>query len=148
MESEGGVDRRPAQLARDRAHTEIVTAVQAEPAVLAAYLFGSVARGTASPLSDLDVALLLREPSGAEVVGRVTDALCRRLRTDGVDVVSLREAPVPLRYRVVREGTLVFCRDLAARERFTAETVLEYLDFRPLRDRALSLVRGAILGSR
>jgi predicted nucleotidyltransferase len=31
-----------------------------EPDVIAAYLFGSVARATAGPLSDVDVAVLLR----------------------------------------------------------------------------------------
>jgi len=124
----------------------VAAAVASEPAVLAAYLFGSVARGAAGPLSDLDVAVLLRDPAEDDVEGRVDDALCRRLGTDRVDVISLRTSAVPLRYRVVREGILVFCRDPAARERFTAETVLQYLDFRPLRDRALALVRGAILG--
>ena len=148
MDSESGSHGSRAVVSRDVARCEIAAVVGVELAVLAAYLFGSVARDTASLLSDLDVALLLREPSDAEVVGRIADALCRRLRTDRVDVISLRHAPVPLRYRVVREGTLAFCRDAAARERFTADTVLEYLDFRPVRDRALSLVRSAILESR
>lgn len=148
MDPRSGSERTAAEPAAGLVDGEIAAVVQAEPAVLAAYVFGSIARGAATTLSDLDVALLLREPSDVDVVGRVIDAVCRRLRTDRVDVVSLRETPVPLRYRVAREGTLVFCRDAAARERFTAETVLEYLDFQPLRDRALFLVRDAILENR
>jgi predicted nucleotidyltransferase len=138
--------RTPKPASRDVARAAVAEAVKAEPAVLAAYLFGSVARGATGPLSDLDVAVLLCDPADDDVVGRLSDALCRRLGTDRVDVISLRRSPVPLCYRVVREGILVFCRDPAARERFTVETVLQYLDFRPLRDRALTLVRGAILG--
>jgi predicted nucleotidyltransferase len=140
-----GRQRTPEPASREAARAAVAAAVGAEPAVLAAYLFGSVARGGAGPLSDLDVAVLLCDPAD-DVVGRLGDALCRRLGTDRIDVISLRRSPVPLRYRVVREGILVFCRDPAARERFTVETVLQYLDFRPLRDRALALVRGAILG--
>jgi predicted nucleotidyltransferase len=34
--------------------------LEQEPDVVVAYLFGSVARGTAGPLSDVDVAVLLR----------------------------------------------------------------------------------------
>ena len=71
--------------------------------------------------------------------------LCRRLQTSRIDVISLAGAPMPLRYHVVRDGSLVLCRDAAALERFIAESILQYLDFKPLRDRAFGLVRDAIL---
>ena len=114
----------------------------AEPGVVAAYLFGSVARGTAGPLSDIDVALLLADPrEDGSVCDRTMDTLCRRFRTSRVDVVSLASAPMPLRYRVVRDGALVLCRDAAILERFITEAVLQYLDFKPLRDRAFGRMR-------
>lgn len=117
-----------------------------EPSIAAAYVFGSVAHGTATPLSDLDVALLLApgaEP--ADVCGRVADELSRQLGTDRVEVVSLDHAPPPLAYRVIREGRLLVCRDAARLERFVADTVLQYLDFQPLRERAFQVVRSKIL---
>jgi predicted nucleotidyltransferase len=118
----------------------------AEPAIVAAYLFGSVARGTAGPMSDVDVGLLIGESSdGDAVTGRVTDALCRRLGTSRVDVVSLARVAMPVRYRVVRDGVLVACRDAKIVERFVVETVLHYLDFQPLRVRAFARVRQAVL---
>ena len=118
-----------------------------ESAVVAASLFGSVARGTGGPLSDIDVGLLLADGSRADdrVCGRTMDALCRRLHTSRVDVVALAHAPLPLRYHVVRDGSPVLCRDTAALERFIVESVLQYLDFKPLRNRAFRLVRDAIL---
>ena len=127
----------------------MIESLAAEPDVVAAHLFGSVARGTAGPLSDIDVGLLIAAGARVEpVVDRAMDALCRRLHTSGVDVVSLAEAPMPLRYRVVRDGSLVLCRDAAALERFVTETVLQYLDFKPLRDRAFELQRSRILERR
>ncbi len=124
----------------------LVETLATESRVVAAYLFGSLARGTAGPLSDIDVGLLVSDGSEGEAAcARTMDALCRRLRTSRVDIVSLADAPVPLRYRVVRDGLLVACRDAASVERFVAETVLHYLDFKPLRDRAFALTRDAIL---
>lgn len=123
--------------------------VRTEPAVVAAYVFGSVASGTAGPLSDIDVALLVHEPRERRAVcDRTMDALSRVLRTSRVDVISLADAPLPLRYRVVRDGRLVLRRDARLLERFVAETILHYLDFKPLRDRAFAHMRGEILEGR
>lgn len=135
-----------AAMAAGTVRAALVETLLTESRVVAAYLFGSLARGTAGPLSDIDVGLLVGDPSEGEAAcGRTMDALCRRLRTSRVDIVSLADAPVPLRYRVIRDGLLVACRDAAAVERFVAETILQYLDFKPLRDRALALTRDAIL---
>jgi len=133
----------------DTARAAIREAAEGEPHVVAAYLFGSLVRDASGPLSDVDVALLIREPGVREVVcDRVLDALTRRLRTSSIDIVSLTEATLPLRYRVVRDGSPVLCRDARAVERFVAETVLQYLDFKVLRDRAFEASRRAILENR
>ena len=130
----------------EAARAALIDILAAEPAVVAAYIFGSLARGTAGPLSDIDVGLLMGDPEeAAPVCDPTMDALCRRLRTSNVDVVSLAEAPMPLRYRAVRDGLLVIRRDAAAVERFITETVLQYLDFKPVRDRAFGVVRDSIL---
>lgn len=125
-------------------------ALAGETSVSAAYLFGSVASGTAGPLSDIDVGLLIDAgpPERSRVVARVTDALSRRLRTSRLDIVSLSDASLALRYRVVRDGVVVVSRQPAALERFITESVLHYLDFKPVRDRAFAIQRAAILESR
>lgn len=130
----------------DAVRAALRRAVAAEPDVVAAYVFGSIARGDAGPLSDVDVALLLSDANRAhEVHGRVQDALSRELRTSNIDVIALADAPMPLRYRVARDGILVICRDAARLERFTVESVMQYLDFKPIRDRAFAQMRRAIL---
>ena len=140
---------RRAALSAEAVESAIVETLAAEPDVVAAYLFGSIARGTAGPLSDVDVGLLIAAGHRAgRIADRVTDALCRRLGTSRIDVVPLANAPMPLRFRVVRDASLVLCRDAAALERFITETVLQYLDFKPLRDRAFALLRGRILETR
>jgi predicted nucleotidyltransferase len=66
-----------------------------------AIVFGSRARGTATPASDVDVAV--RGP-GIDLLGLAAD-LSRATGLE-VDVVDLEDAGVPLLARIVREGIL------------------------------------------
>lgn len=114
--------------------------------VLVGYLFGSVSAERCGPLSDVDVAVLLTpSPSSTELCGQLQDALCRALNSDRVDLVSLADAPSSLAYRVIRDGRCVFCRDRGARETFESDTVMRYLDFKPVRDNAFRASRERIL---
>ncbi len=110
-------------------------ALQRQPDVLVAYLFGSRTRGSAGALSDVDVAVLLRDDASRDLARRL--ALIRDLAAasgrDDVDLVILNEAPVSLAYRVLREGRLLLSRDEVARVRHRARTVDRYLDMEPFR---------------
>lgn len=116
------------------------------PEVATGYLFGSAATGKQGPLSDVDVAILLSDvASPGNLAGQIQDALCRKLRTDGIDLVVLNEAPVALAYRVIRDGRCVHCRDDRLRLGFMTRTILRYLDFKPVRDQAFRVLRRKIL---
>jgi predicted nucleotidyltransferase len=101
--------------------------------VIAAYLFGSVARGTEKATSDVDVAILLgRDPP------RTFDALplglegeLERLVRRRVQLVVLNGAPVDLVHRVLRDGVIVADRDRSARIRFEVRARALYLDLLP-----------------
>ena len=132
---------------------EVTTAIRdvfaKQSSVLVGYLFGSVCTGRRGPLSDIDVAVLLREsPSRAAQEGDIHDALCRALRTDRVDFVSLSSAPPSLSYRIIRDGECVYCADERARENFETSTVMRYLDFKPVREQALRTSRATNEGER
>jgi predicted nucleotidyltransferase len=104
--------------------------------VVLAYLFGSHARGQAGPLSDVDVAVLLADrPDDGRCFDRrleIMGGLMDILRLNDVDVAILNQTPLALRYRVVRDGALLFCRDHQAMIEFRVRTVNEYLDFKPV----------------
>jgi len=107
-----------------------------------AWLFGSMARGDAGPLSDVDVAVLLDPSVPPEARLDIATALVEHLeRLCGrVDLVLIDEAPPALRHRVFREGLLLFERDVRRRVAFEVRAIQEYLDFQPLAevyDRAL-----------
>ena len=112
-----------------------------------AYVFGSAASGHVGPLSDIDTACLLRPPEGrastldAEL--RLQGLLASFLGTDELDLVILNRCPIPVAYRVVRTGKVVFCRDESARVRFFKRALLRYLDFAPVLGICFQYVLGA-----
>jgi predicted nucleotidyltransferase len=114
--------------------------------IAAVYLFGSLARGTAGPSSDADIALLLvNDPP------RTLDGLLLDLEADlavelGIptQVVTLNRAPPDLVHRVLRDGILVVERDRSARVGFEVRARNEYFDLKPILDR----YRGTTAGGR
>ncbi len=102
-----------------------------------AFLFGSQARGTAGPLSDVDIAVLIAGNAAGEgplsyrlvLMGDLATLLHR----DDIDVVMLNQAPPLLKHRVARDGRVLFCKDTGIRTKFVVDATREYLDTKPLR---------------
>lgn len=115
--------------------------------VIAAYLFGSVARGEARPSSDVDVGVILRagKPKDLDAYGKVVDMqsdLEEALRCD-VDVVPMNQAPPDLLHRILRDGVCVRDSDTMARVAFELHARNEYFDLLPI----LQYYRRTVLGS-
>lgn len=107
-----------------------------------ALVFGSAARGTAHPHSDIDIAVGLT--AGVALSPQDLGALIADLeRATGrpVDLVLLDEAPAPLAYRIFRDGVAIVERDRPALADRKARAILDYLDFRPIE---AILARGAL----
>lgn len=107
----------------------------ADSRIAFALLFGSAARGTETPFSDVDIAIGLTPGTvlSAYDVGGIVAALETAVERD-VDLVILDEAPSPLAYRVFRDGRLLVEKDRAARVDRQTRAIVEYLDFKPIED--------------
>ena len=103
---------------------EVVGDVFRNTPVLAAYLYGSRARGDHRPDSDADIAVLLGTGDGLDVGVSLAlaDQLERRLRLPVDAVVVLDTAPPRLAGRVLRDGVVLYSRD--DRERAVHESRL------------------------
>lgn len=103
--------------------------------ILAAYLYGSRARGTARPDSDLDLGILLKAPPAATLksVARDLEARVEGALRLSTQVVVLNGASADLVHRVLRDGSLLLDRDRAARIRFEVQSRNQYFDLAPLR---------------
>lgn len=70
-----------------------------------AFLFGSHARGKAGPLSDIDIAVIPKQPKRfAKQEGKLFHDLAIELGTDAIDLVDLTNASPLLQHRAVLRG--------------------------------------------
>jgi predicted nucleotidyltransferase len=114
-------------------------AVLGDEPVRVAYLFGSHARGEASQLSDVDVALLAPDVVRHErlhlrlrVIGRLSTAA--RIPDFVLDVIVLDESPLTLTGRVIRDGIVIYSVDEPLRAEYESRTFREFVDFSVLAD--------------
>ena len=118
-----------------------LTYLQSMPDILFAYFFGSFGKGKHFPLSDVDIAVYLKERSDIqekkmEILGTLIDVL----QTDEIDLVVLNSAPLPLRMRILENKKVVVDREPFLRHRYESLTMREYFDF--------SILEGQILNRR
>lgn len=110
-------------------------ALSEEPRVAYALLFGSTARQTSHPFSDVDVAIGTSDGSPiptftlGQLTSRLEDASGRP-----VHLVVLDHAPPGLAYRVFKDGKPLLIRDERAFKSRLARAILDYLDFRPFEE--------------
>ena len=103
--------------------------------ILLVYLFGSQAQNETGPLSDIDLAVLLKPAAKKDyfekkltLLGLFTDFFGR----DDIDLVILNEAPLVLKYNILKDGKPLFIRDEELHVNLIQKTISEYLDFKPI----------------
>ncbi len=112
----------------------------ADPEVAVAWLFGSAARGTMRPDSDVDVAILFREGLAeaarearlAELASRL-EASCSPHELELVDLAA--QGPVFV-HRALVDGKRIVVNDDERRGTFEGESHVRYLDWKPTWDLA------------
>ncbi len=115
---------------------EALPSILARYPVDAAYVYGSVARGTVTPFSDVDIALLLATPVPPY------ERLNMELTIQGdievscglspVDVRAINEAPLTVQGRIVQQGILLYEGHRGRRVAFEVATRKRYFDFAPV----------------
>ena len=104
--------------------------LQSHRNVLFAYLFGSLAKGDPAPLSDVDIAVFLKEgvdvaKNKLELLGGLIDIL----QTDEIDLVILNIAHLPLLMNILRNKKVIVDKEPFARQIFESLTMRKYFDF-------------------
>ena len=83
------------------------------PDLLAVYLFGSHAQGTAGPDSDVDMAVLVPGQVDPVVLWQLSGGLADIVGRE-VDLVDLRAATTVMQYQVVTRGRRLWAKDVRA----------------------------------
>jgi len=107
--------------------------VFAAKGVVLAYLFGSYAEGTATPKSDLDIAVLVEGGDLYESYRELFLAVREALGTERFNRLLLNGAPLSLKFEVVSHGRLIYCRDEDALNEFEMDVIRKYQDTAYLR---------------
>ena len=116
---------------------EISVTFRPYPFIVAAYQFGSTIRGGEGPLSDLDIAILVRDEQTPLAVDLLRVELLlayelqKQLHVQQVDLITLNPQRLPLQYAILRTGRLIFETDPKYRIRFVQKVIQDYLDFQP-----------------
>ncbi len=91
--------------------------------VISIYLFGSYARGREKPFSDIDICVVaVRDANRDEILSHSSKK---------IDISLFHELPLSMRFRVLKEGELLFSRDELKLHRIIVATIKSYLDFKP-----------------
>jgi predicted nucleotidyltransferase len=116
---------------------KLSSALESEPDIAFAYLFGSVAKGRSGPLSDVDVAVYFHPAGDARSRFKrrlqLMSKLGKALQRDDVEVVPLQDAPLDLAFEILAQGKLIFSKDDGQKADFVFETLRKYHDEAPRR---------------
>lgn len=111
---------------------------KAVPGLIALYQFGSQAKGTARPASDIDLAILSREPMPNLRRFELAQELAAQLHRD-VDLVDLRTASAVMKMQVLSTGACLDSQDESARREFE---MYAYSDYARLNEERREIVKG------
>ena len=99
--------------------------------VIFAYLFGGLTEGKVKPLSDIDIAVYLRDADNlAEYKLNLFDRLTDALRTSELDLIILNIVPLSIAGRILLNKQILVDKDLPIRHSYESLTLRKFFDFR------------------
>jgi predicted nucleotidyltransferase len=123
-------------------YNKLVDFLSKQEHVRLAYLFGSVAKGEAGKLSDVDIAVLLDESLNKkqrfDLQLELISDISELLKTDKIDLVVINEAPLSLKFEIIKANYPLFIRDRTEKIDFEQMVMSRYLDRRYYEKRASS----------
>jgi len=111
---------------------QVRNALEGNPNVRMAYVFGSTVAGAPRVGSDVDVAVHWATRPTLEELGRVVDEIQSATRRQ-VDLVDLATAPPLLMREILTAGRLVVARDDTERLQFETHALARFMDTAHLR---------------
>jgi predicted nucleotidyltransferase len=109
---------------------QVVDILKTHQKVVFSYLFGSLARDKVLPLSDIDIAIYLKEGVDLDKEKMsILQNLIDLLGTEEIDLVLLNTAPLTLKARTVENKKILVDKEPFLRHSFESLVLREYFDF-------------------
>ncbi|MGQ4873316.1 MAG: type VII toxin-antitoxin system MntA family adenylyltransferase antitoxin [Promethearchaeia archaeon] len=103
---------------------DLIKKIKEHPKVIAIILFGSYAKGQNKPISDIDIAVILKNPNFDD------EAEIGSLYSDKIDLVLFHRLPLHIQYEVFKWGKELFVRDENSLLEIKTRVLRDYLETR------------------
>ena len=120
---------------------ELLTRARQDEDVLAVLLFGSIIREEQTPLSDIDLCLVLVPKHTPIEPTAFSHKRLDYLKNFTFDIQIFQQLPLYVRRRILKEGRILFVRDEALLYELAFHTAQAFEDFRPIYMRYLKEIR-------
>ncbi|MDK2372661.1 MAG: nucleotidyltransferase domain-containing protein [Candidatus Korarchaeota archaeon] len=116
---------------------QVLERLKSHEKVLAIILFGSTVRGETTPLSDVDIAVVVEDPTPED------EAELGSLYSRRIDLVLFHRLPPYIQFHVLREGKVLYLRDEERFKEIKFRTIRNYLEhsrmYRKMREMLLEV---------
>jgi predicted nucleotidyltransferase len=108
---------------------EVKQALYRDTNIIFAYLFGGLAKGVQKPLSDIDIAVYVRDANNIEYTMNLFLTLSDICHTSEIDIVILNTAPESFVGRIMHHKMLLVDKEPFFRHTFESLALRKYFDF-------------------
>lgn len=96
--------------------------------IIFAYVFGGLLKDRLNPLSDVDLALYVKDTKELDYLGMFSD-IANILGTDEIDLVILNSAPLALTGRILQNRKILIDKDPFLRHQYESLILRKFFDF-------------------
>lgn len=114
---------------------DVVNVLKSIREVEAIYLFGSRARGNITPLSDIDICVITRRHISKDIKEEILSNSSRK-----IDISIFWDLPPTIRFRVLKEGMLLYNKNKSLLHQIKVDTSRQYMDISPMIERHCSRI--------
>ncbi|MGC8979245.1 nucleotidyltransferase domain-containing protein [Caldisericum sp.] len=107
----------------------LIEKIKEFPEVLGIILFGSCARNNTKKISDIEIAVIVRNPD------KRIESEIGSMYSPKYDVVLFHRLPLHIQFEVLKSGKEVFCRDKASLFATKRKIIHEYIEMSDMYER-------------
>lgn len=107
----------------------LIEKIKEFPEVIAIVLFGSCAKDEAKEISDIDIAVIVRNPDKL-IEGEIGSMYSKKF-----DVVLFHRLPLHIQFEVLKHGKMLFCRDEEMLLEIKRNVLREYIEMSDMYER-------------
>jgi len=122
---------------------EVKRVLAEDDTIVFAYIFGGLAEGKVKPLSDLDIAVYIRDMSDlAEYKINLFGRIANSIGTSELDLIILNTASISITGRILQKKQILIDKAPTVRHAYESLTLRKFFDFKLKEEKFFSLRYG------